>query len=135
MKAIPLVVALTICLAAVPLSARQTGGGPISEKTPSAQNTAVPNAEDHLRMLSEKLGLTAQQQEKLRPILQNMFEERQKVIEDKSLSTEQRHERQQAIHEKADREARKLLNEDQKRKLDELEAQHRAESSAHMPIR
>jgi hypothetical protein len=96
-----------------------------------AAHTNMSNAEEHLRMLSEKLNLSAEQQEKARPLIQNMLGERQALLRDQSLSSDQRSQRQRALHERADRELRHFLNEDQKKKLDELEAQHRAESPSH----
>lgn len=96
-----------------------------------AAHTNMSIAEEHLRMLSEKLNLSAEQQEKARPLIQNMLEERQSLLRDQSLSSQQRSQKQRALHERADRELRHFLNEDQKKKLDELEAQHRAESPSH----
>lgn len=122
----------TILLATLTALAQQSAEAPGSAGKDS-QHVGMLNAEDHLRMMSEKLGLTADQQEKLRPILQNMLDERQKVMRDQNLSSEQREVKQRAIHEKAGREARKFLNDDQKKKLDELEAEHHAESSTHTP--
>ena len=48
----------------------------------TGQHSAVPNAKEHLRMLSESLNLTTKQQEKLRPIIQNMLDQRQKLLRD-----------------------------------------------------
>ena len=81
----------------------------------------MSNPEEHLRMLSEKLNLTAEQQEKAR----------QRLMRDETLSNKQRGEKERALHEKATRELRQFLNEEQKKQLDELEAQYRAESTAH----
>jgi hypothetical protein len=114
------------------VAAQQTATGRSrAEKDDPAQHATAPNADDHLRLLTEKLDLTVEQQGKLRPIIQNMLDERQKLLSDPSQSSEQRHEKLMALHEKADHEARKFLNEDQKKKLDELKAQHHPESSAH----
>ena len=101
-------------------------------KVQSSQPARAPNVEDHLRILAERLDLTAAQQEKVRPIIQNMFDERQKLMNDQSLSSQQRQVKGRALHEKADREARRFLNADQKKKLDELEAQHPMESAGHV---
>jgi Spy/CpxP family protein refolding chaperone len=89
---------------------------------PAAHST-VSNVDQHLTFLSEKLDLTAGQQAKMRPILQQMFDDRQKIMQDATLSSEARAEKEKALHEKADQQARKFLSEDQKKKLDELEQQ------------
>jgi hypothetical protein len=45
----------------------------------------------------------------------------EKVRQDGSLSNEARQEKEKSLHEKADKQVRKFLNEEQKRKLDQLE--------------
>ena len=86
--------------------------------------TAASPVDRHMQMLSERLSLTTEQQDRIRPILQRMFDGRQKLMADTSLSDEQRHEQMKALHDKADKQARQYLNDDQKKKLDELEAEH-----------
>jgi Spy/CpxP family protein refolding chaperone len=119
----------TILFVGLTAAAEQSSGSAAQEQP--AQRTSVPNAEEHLRILSESLNLSAAQQQKLRPIIQNMLDQRQRLMHDQRLSADQREEKQRALHERADREARKFLNDEQKKKLDELEAQHHAESAAH----
>jgi len=127
-----LALATTIFLLALTAPAQQGPGTTANiEKDSSVQHASAPDAEAHLKMLSENLSLTAEQQEKMRPILQNMLEERQKLMHDQSLSAEQREEKQRTLHDKADREARKFLNQEQKKKLDELEAQRRSDTPEH----
>lgn len=122
----------TIALLTLAAAAQQTSGTPNSaNKDHSAQSESAPSTEEHMKMLTERLDLTVEQQEKLRPIVQKMLDDRQKLISDQGLSNEQRHERLKALHEKADHEARKFLNDDQKKKLDELKAQHHPESAEH----
>ena len=127
-----LLIVATILLVGLTAAAQQNDGASQSAaQDQPAQRTAVSNAEEHLRMLSQSLNLTADQQEKLRSIIQNMLDRRQRLMHDESLSAERREEKQRAVHEKADREARKFLNDEQKKNLDELEAQHHAEAAAH----
>lgn len=129
MNRIPLLALASALLIAMPAAAQQaaeTSGTAANSHV--AQHPEMSNADAHLRMLSEKLDLTVEQQRKLRPILQNMLDERQHLMQDQALSAEQREDKQRALHEKADREARKFLSQRQKKKLDELEAQHNGES-------
>ena len=79
--------------------------------------------DQHLKVLSEKLELTADQQEKARPILKEMQDAMQKVIDDQSLTQEQIHEQIHPIQTKADRELRTFLSTEQKQKLDAMEQQ------------
>ena len=84
----------------------------------------MPTVDEHLKVLSEKLDLTADQQEKARPILKKMQDAMQTVMSDASLTPEQMHAQMRPAHEKADRELRAILTDEQKKKLDEMEAQH-----------
>jgi Spy/CpxP family protein refolding chaperone len=85
---------------------------------------AGSNADQHMQVLSERLELTADQQAKIRPIVSKFLEARQKVLADASLSDDQRHARIQTMHDKADHQVREFLNNDQKKKLDQLEQEH-----------
>jgi Spy/CpxP family protein refolding chaperone len=102
-----------------------------SNATPGQPQSAAAGSmvDQHLHMLSQSLDLTADQQAKIRPILAKFLDARQKVLADASLSDAQRRTRIEAMHEKADRQARKFLNDDQKKKLDELEQQHEQQAS------
>lgn len=90
---------------------------------PTAQEHALPSVDDHLRMLSQKLDLTAEQQEKARPILEEMQAGMRKIDDDKSLTSEQAMAQRHPVFMKADKEIREFLTDDQKKKLDELEEQ------------
>ena len=106
--------ALTVAYAQQPAS---TGNPP----DPAA--VAVAPVEHHLAVLAEKLELTADQQDKVRPILQRMHDNSQAVANDESISSQERHERMHAEMMKADREVRVILTDEQKKKLDVLEQQ------------
>ena len=81
----------------------------------------VPTVQGHLKLLTEKLDLTGDQQAKIKPILQELHDATQKLVQDKSMSREERLENVRAWREKADKKIRKILNDDQKKKLDQLE--------------
>jgi hypothetical protein len=91
-------------------------------------NNGVPTVEDHLKMLSEKLALTAEQQTKARPILQEMQDSTLKVMQNKKLSDQERTSKLRDCHLRADTKMRQILNDDQKQKLDQLE------QDAHMDL-
>jgi len=93
----------------------------IAQQSEPAQQ--LPSLDQHLKALSQKLDLTSDQQDKARPILKEMQDAMQKVMDEKSLTPEQMHEQMRPAHEKADKELRKILTEEQKKKLDELESQ------------
>src|SRR5215831_14922956 len=101
-----LLVVATMLLVALAASAQQGASMAASmDREHTAASSAANSTEGHLRMLTQSLDLSADQQEKLRPIIQNMLDERQKVLSDTSLSDAQRQEKQRMLHEKADRQA------------------------------
>lgn len=81
----------------------------------------MPSADQHLKMLSEKLDLTADQQAKARPILQEMTDGAQKAMNDESVSQDQRMKNAHAVMQQADKKLRTILTDEQKTKLDEME--------------
>ncbi len=91
--------------------------------TPDGHAVAVAPVDQHLKVLSEKLALTADQQDKARPILQEMHDGSQKLEDDQSLTPDQRHEGMVPVFMKADKALREILTDEQKKKLDEMEAQ------------
>jgi len=120
-----LMLAMTTTAQQAPPSADKPADNPHSDR---GVNNGVPTVEDHLKMLSEKLALTADQQTKARPILQEMHDATQKVMQNKKLSDQERSSKQRICHLRADTKLREILNDDQKRKLDQLE------EDAHMDL-
>ena len=93
-------------------------------KQPQSSASAMPAVDQHLQALTQGLDLTADQQAKIRPILGKFLDTREKVMADSSLSSDQRQQRIKAMHENADLQVRKFLNDDQKQKLTQLEQEH-----------
>jgi len=118
---------LGIALAfAVPTVAQQEAAAPPEHAM------VMPDVDQHLKMLSEKLTLTAEQQEKARPILKEMQDSMQKAMDDKSLTPEQMHAQMHSSFMGADKKLRTFLSDEQKAKLDEMEAQmHHGEQGQH----
>jgi Spy/CpxP family protein refolding chaperone len=105
---------------------------PAIAQQPSTSSTQhPPSVDQHLKMLSEQLNLTADQQQKARPILKEMQDSIQKVMDNKTLTHEQMHEQMQPARMKADKELRSFLTDDQKKTLDELESHPHPESHGH----
>ena len=102
--------------------AAQTHGNEQGQSQSGAPS-AMPTVDQHLKALSEKLDLTPEQQAKFRPILQRMQDQSQNVMRDTTLSDQARHDKMKSIHDKAEKQARPLLNDEQKKKLNELEQQ------------
>jgi hypothetical protein len=88
----------------------------------------MPTVDQHLSTLSEKLDLNAKQQKKARPIVAEMQDAMQKVMSDSSLTHGQALAEIRSAQMKADAKLRRLLSEEQQRKLSELE------SDSHMDL-
>jgi len=79
----------------------------------------VPMVGQMLRVLTEKLDLTAEQQARIMPILQKLHDIQQTLVQDKSLSREERLAKLRPHRYKADQEIREILTDPQKGKLDQ----------------
>lgn len=87
----------------------------------STTPAGVPAVDAHLKVLAEKLDLSSDQQIKIKPMLQEMHDASEKLAQDQSLSSEERQASLKPVRLKADKEIRTVLDEDQKKKLDQLE--------------
>ena len=79
----------------------------------------VPTVESQLKVLTEKLALTGDQQAKVKAILQELHNATLKLVRDKSLSQEERLAKVRPQRYKADKQIREILSDDQKKKLDQ----------------
>lgn len=116
---------LSFALTGTLTATAQASSGPANgvangeHQSAAATQPHVPSVDQQMKVLTEKLNLTADQQEKLRPILQRMHSVVDKAVHDPSLSHEQREAVVRPEHIKAHDEAMQILNEDQKQKLAE----------------
>lgn len=85
------------------------------------EHAGLSTVETQLKVLTEKLGLTSDQQEKIKPILKELHDATKKLMQDKSLSQEERLAKVRPERYKSDGRIRALLNEDQRNKLDQYE--------------
>jgi hypothetical protein len=79
----------------------------------------APIVDEQLKSLTAKLDLTADQQAKIKPILQELHDVQLKAVQDQSLSHEERLAMVRPQRLKAHDEIREILNDDQKKKFDE----------------
>jgi Spy/CpxP family protein refolding chaperone len=112
---------LMLALTAVAQQTPATPGGPAPGASSDTHDGGVPTVEAHLKALSEKLDLTGDQQAKTKPILQELNDATMKLRQDESMSHDERLGKVRAAREKADKQLREFLNDDQKKKLDQLE--------------
>ena len=86
---------------------------------PSPADDSVPAVKEQLKVLTAKLALTGHQEAAITPILQQLRDETLKIVEGESLSREERLDKVRPWHYEANRQIRVLLDDDQKKKLDE----------------
>ena len=117
----------TMLIVALTAPAQQTATRPTDkdEHGQSAGQDDVPVVGQMLKVLTEKLDLTGDQQARITPILQKLHDTQQKLMQDKRLSREERLAKVRPQRHKADKQIRKILTDDQKKKLDQyLQGSH-----------
>ena len=87
----------------------------------TSNNDTHGTVEAQQKMLTEKLELTGDQQAKIKPILQELQDSTQKLMQDESMSRYERLDNVKACRYKSDREIRRILHDDQRKKLDQVE--------------
>jgi hypothetical protein len=116
MRRITLVAIMSISIVANALLAQQSAAKPETEEQDS-----LPTVEEQLKVLNEKLGLTMKQQAKVKPILQQLHDATENVMRDQTLSREERLAKVRPQRQMADNKMRAILNDGQRKKLDQYE--------------
>ena len=116
MKRIPLIAIMSFSMFANAALAQRSAAKPGGE----AQDS-LPTVEEQLKVLKEKLGLSAKQQAKVRPILQQLHDATENVMQNQSLSREQRLAKVRPQRQMADKKMRAILSDEQGKKLDQYE--------------
>jgi Spy/CpxP family protein refolding chaperone len=123
MNRFPLLAFGTILIFALNVPAQQTSTTPSSsdkseQGQPGTQND-VPTAGEQLKVLTNKLDLTEDQQAKIKPILGRLHDATVKISQDQNLSREERLAKVRPIRYKAHDQIRAILNDEQKKKLEQ----------------
>lgn len=110
----------TLLVFALAALAQQTATKPGTSSKGGAENAGgIPTVEEQLKVLAEQVDLTASQRAKVRPILQKLHDATEKLMQDERLSREERLAKVRPQRQQADKNIRALLNDDQKKKLDQ----------------
>jgi Spy/CpxP family protein refolding chaperone len=117
---LPIGTTLIFALAAHAQHAGTSADGSVKSVS-GGEYAGVPTVEAQLQVLTEKLVLTADQQDKIKSILEDLRDATDRLMRDKSLSREERLTKVRPERYKADERIRADLNEEQKKKLDEYE--------------
>jgi hypothetical protein len=116
MRLLPLIAIMSISIVANATPKQQSAAKHETEKQDS-----LPTVEEQLRVLNEKLGLTAKQQAKVKLILQQLHDATENVMRDQTLSREERLAKIRPQRQMADKKLRRFLNDEQRKKLDQYE--------------
>jgi Spy/CpxP family protein refolding chaperone len=128
MKRILLSTALTLALAGTAAFAQQTQ---LPENTPNANAPAhhfrhhAPNPQRQAEFLSKKLNLSTDQTAKLTPIFADRDQKFQALMQDQSLTPQQRHEQMRSIHQNTEQQLATVLTPDQLQQLKTMRHGHR----------
>lgn len=121
MKTIKKFLLLAVCLLAVGALAQQNppaqGGGDDQGRP----RRGMPSVDDQVKTLTEKLSLTDDQQGKVKTILEDTRSQMVKVMQDDSMSREDKMAKGRSLREAANGKIRDLLTDDQKKKFDDMQ--------------
>ena len=121
MNRVRLLVIGTMLMAALTMLAQQASTKPASK---AADN--FPSVDTQMKVLIEKLDLTAEQQSKIRPMMLELHDYTVKLMRDESLSQQERLDKVRPRRMEAGKKVREFLTEDQKAKLNAyLQGPHR----------
>jgi hypothetical protein len=98
-----------------------TGADDQAKSASGGEHASVPTAEAQLKFLAANLSLTSNQQDMIKPILRELHESTVKLVQDENMPHEERLSKIRNSRYAADKKIRTLLNDDQKKKLDQLE--------------
>jgi hypothetical protein len=111
-----------ILTCALAISAQQTSTEPAAtaadNKAAAKRAANFPSVEGQMKVLTDKLGLTVEQQNKVRPVMADLHDYTVKLIEDQSLSEQERLAKVRPRRIEAGKKLRELLTEEQNKKLD-----------------
>jgi periplasmic protein CpxP/Spy len=126
MKLMRLVTLLAACLFAMAAGAQQNppaqGGGDQKQGGHGhmGMGPGMGNVDDHVKELSTKLNLTADQQTKVKTILEENHQQMQAIMNDKSLSMDDKHAKMKSMHDSVHAKVRDILTDQQKPKFDAM---------------
>ena len=85
----------------------------------------MPSVDDQVKRMTKQLSLNDDQQQKLKPILEDQRKQMQQLRNDSSLSQDEKFSKMRDLHEKASSEIKALLTQDQQKKFDEIQQKRR----------
>jgi len=118
MKIIRLATLLAACLFALAAGAQQNP--PAQESGEHKHGGQMRSSDDMVQDLTTKLNLTADQQAKIKTILDENHEQMRATMNDQSLSKEDKHAKMKSMHDSIHAKVREVLTDEQKPKFDAM---------------
>ncbi len=125
MKQLRTLALLAICAFAISALAQQTPPADSHEGHGQGQGQGqgmghkMPSVDEMVQTMTEKLSLTEDQKPKVTKIAEGVHKKMESVMNDPSMSSEDRMAKMRAAHNEAMAQVRPILNDDQKKKLDD----------------
>lgn len=123
MKMIKITILSGIMLFALGAVAWQSPGG--QDNQANQGRMGKRGLDEHVKMLTEKLSLSDDQQAKVKSILTDSHQQMQSVRDDSSLSQDDKRSKMHSLREATNSKIRDVLTDDQKKKFDDMEQQMR----------
>ena len=98
---------------------------PSGADQPQGPRRGMPSVDDQIKMMSDRLNLTPDQQTKIKPILEDQRTQAQALMKDESLSDDDRRNKMRTLRESTNSKIRDVLTDDQKKQFDEMQQQMR----------
>jgi len=131
MNHIRLLAASAVLMFAMAAVAQQTNTHAAAQ-APTSTHVFVPTADGQLKVLAPRLELTRDQQQQIRPMLEELHASIVNLLQEESLSHQQRMDRLHGLYFQAGAKIRTVLNEEQKKKLDQLQHEPHPELHVHL---
>jgi protein CpxP len=122
MKQLRLLTLLAACLFALAALAQQNPPAQESgeHKHGGHMGHEMGSVDDHVKEMSAKLNLTADQQTKVKAILEQSHQQMESLMKDQSMSKEDKHARMKSMHDSTHAQIREILTDEQKPKFDAM---------------
>ena len=120
-----------LLLSAIMVAVLMTGGMLCAQmsQTPDQPNPGPravpqPSPEQRLQRMTQQLGLTEAQQQKIKPLLESESQQMQAVQQDASISQPDKWTKTKQIRQSTTDQVKPILTADQQKKFDEMQTQH-----------
>ncbi len=98
---------------------------------PGMGQRQMPTVDDRVNFLSKQLNLTDDQKTKVRDILQDEQDQIRQMMQDSSLSRQDRRSKMMDLHKSTTQKISQLLNDDQKKKYQEMQQRQQERMQQH----